>query len=148
MTRHTDLLAAQQWARPLLDRARHTGPTPPAGTAPWRALDDTDPRKLAALIRPALAWLHEATPEVIAERLRAELDQLDLLHDRRSKAAALDLADAADWTAIATGPTHRELERRRAQPGHLAALSTPDPQATARWVTTGTSTTEQMEAAA
>jgi hypothetical protein len=91
------------------------GPVPVLGTAAWVALPDTDPRKLAAAIAPALARLIENTPAAVALRLRRELLAEDRAVANRLKAASLALSTAQDWVAAARRPTYAELERRRAQ---------------------------------
>lgn len=60
-----------------------------AGSSEWQALDDNDPEKLTALLIAGSRWCLE---EQIAE-----------LHARRGaeKAAAVEIASAADWTAVA-----------------------------------------------
>lgn len=105
--------AVRNWADGVLDRAHHTGPIPTAGSAAWCQLDNEDPRKLAAVVRAALARLYEGTREAITARLTAELDLLDRVHAERATAVAQDVAGAADWHRVAAGPTHRELIRRR-----------------------------------
>jgi hypothetical protein len=110
---HCDPNAVMQWAAPLLDRAHRTGAIPDAGSRTWSTLDDFDPRKLAAIIRAALAWLHESTPDVIAQQLGDDLDLLDHCVSRRMKEISTDISGAANWSRLAAGPTVRELNRRR-----------------------------------
>lgn len=116
-THRADPAAVRAWAAGLLAQAWRIGPPPPAGSPTWRALPDTDPRKLAAVVAAALAWLRESTPEAIAGRLAAELDAIDRDRIERDKAVSADLSAANDWGAC--GPTHAELQRRRTLTSHL-----------------------------
>lgn len=61
-----------------------TGSWPRAGTPSWAALDDDDPRKLAAVLE---AGVHHALRIDAEQTVRAE--------------ASRDVSTAADWTAIA-----------------------------------------------
>lgn len=60
-----------------------------AGTPEWIALDDDDPRKTTAVLIAGSRWA-----------LEQSLDQLD---DRRAaaKEAAVDIAEARDWSVVA-----------------------------------------------
>ncbi|QUQ70573.1 hypothetical protein JJ691_83530 [Kutzneria sp. CA-103260] len=116
-----------------------------AGSPDWCRLADDDPRKWAAVVRAALAWISESTPAATAHRVRAELDGIDRAVAERFKAAASDLSTTCTWAAI--GPAHAELERRRAAPP-LRPLPPFDPDAAARWVHTGYSGTPVERAAA
>ena len=135
----------RQWADPVLSAARRLGPTPIAGSPAWQQLADTDPRKLASVLRAGLAWVSDATPTAIAHRLRADLDAQDRAVADRLKAASSELAVTYPWHTI--GPTHRELCRRRAEPPRLP-LPPFDPIAADRWVRTGHSGTPQEGSAA
>ncbi len=77
------------------------------------ALPDSDPRKLAAAIRPAVAYLTENTPAAIATRLRRELAAIDHAVIERVRTASWDLSGAQDWRHAANCPSHAELVRRR-----------------------------------
>lgn len=145
-TQPTYEFAARRWASGLLDRAERLGPIPSFGSRSWVELDEHDPRKPAAAVRAALAWLHDATPQNIAARLRDELDLIDRVLAARMKAVAHDLSAAADWSRLATGPTARELAVRRARPGPLARSV--DPAAAAEWARTGTTLNPAEEVAA
>lgn len=94
-----------------------TGPAPVLGSRAWVALLDTDPRKVAAAVPPAVAYLTENTSAAIAQRLRQELAAIDHVIDHivvaRVRAASWDLCGARDWRHTATGPSHTELARRR-----------------------------------
>jgi hypothetical protein len=134
-----------RWAGPLLAEARQTGPIPLVGSPGWSRLADDDPRKWGAVVLGALAWVSEATPAATARRLRAELDDADRAVAQRLKDAATDLSAAYTWSAI--GPTHAELERRRAAPPRRP-IPPFDPEAAARWVRTGYSETPREGRAA
>ncbi|WP_055474912.1 DUF2742 domain-containing protein [Gordonia sp. HS-NH1] len=88
MTHEIDWQPVHRFVHRLLAGVDHTG-LPLAGTRGWQALDDTDPRKLAAVLCAGSRWCLE---EQIAE-----------LHARRDaqKAAAVEIAAAADWSAVA-----------------------------------------------
>lgn len=60
-----------------------------AGTPEWIALDDNDPAKTDALITAGSRWV-----------LEHQLDQLD---EQRAaaKAAAIEISEARDWSAVA-----------------------------------------------
>ena len=124
----------RRWAASLLAAASQAGPTPLAGSPDWCGLAEDDPRKWAAVVRAALVWVSESTPAATARRLAAELDGIDQAVAERFKAASADLSTACTWGAI--GPTHAELERRRAALP-LRPIPPFDPDAAARWVRTG-----------
>jgi hypothetical protein len=73
----------------------------------------------------ALVTLAEHQPNhalIVAARIAVE--QIDLRCDRRAalREVSRDICAAADWRRIANQHvTHEELQRRRAQPGPLAA---------------------------
>jgi hypothetical protein len=75
------------WVRPYLEDA---GPLPMAGTPEWRDLDDSDPRKVAALFDAAQHWA-----------LRMETCQQQLAE------ASRDVSGAADWSGIASETVRR-----------------------------------------
>lgn len=124
-----DPAAVHTWGAALVKRAYATGLVPAIGSAEWIALDDTDPRKPAAAVLAALAYIAEAMPAAIAARLDAE----DREAAQRVKDAAVDLSTAGRW---GTGPTRRELEQRRNTYPPARHI---DPDAVARWVATGSS---------
>jgi hypothetical protein len=72
--------SVHEWVRPYLDDA---GPLPMAGSPQWCDLDDTDPRKVAALFDAAQHWA-----------LRVETCQQAQAETSR------DISAAADWSAI------------------------------------------------
>jgi hypothetical protein len=125
---------ARRWAGPLLAEARQAGPLPTVGSHNWCRLADDDPRKWAAVVRAALAWVSECTPASTADRLRTEFDEIDRAVTERFKAAACELSAAHTWSAV--GPTHAEVERRRADPPRRP-IPPFDPEAAAHWVRTG-----------
>lgn len=78
----------REFVHRLLVGVNHTG-LPVAGTAEWQRLADTDPHKTAAVLCAGSRWVLE---EQIAD-LQARRDA--------EKAAALEIVQAADWTAVA-----------------------------------------------
>jgi hypothetical protein len=106
--------AVRAWTSRLLADFAPDGWVPALGTPAWCALNDTDPRKVAAALTPALARLVETTPAAVALRLRHELAAENRAVVNRIKAASLDLSAAQDWTHAARRPSFAELERRRA----------------------------------
>jgi hypothetical protein len=97
MTAQTPQLGSQQvdwWETHRFMEAAcaqaNLGPLPAAGTPAWRALDDTDPRKLLGL---AVAGEHHV--------LRVETAQAAVADASRA------VSEAADWTAVA-----REVQQR------------------------------------
>lgn len=112
-----DPAAVRAWVAPLLARAGRVGPIPPAGSPAWQDLPGDDPRKPAALAQAALAWVQESTPAAIAARLAAELDQIDAAILARQHAVSADVSTAwGDQARFCHGPSHLELELRRARP--------------------------------
>ncbi|UPG69339.1 DUF2742 domain-containing protein [Gordonia hongkongensis] len=71
-----------------------------AGSPEWCALDDDDPAKLAALITAGSRWVLETECTEIQNRRDAE------------KAAAVDLAQARDWAAVAQRIRDRDTALR------------------------------------
>lgn len=113
-----DPSAVRRWLAPLIDRAHQAGTIPVAGSSAWQHLPGRDPRKLAAVAQAALAWLDDSTPAAIAARLAAECDRTDAAILTRQKATSADLSAAwTDQRRFSYGPSHLELELRRAQPG-------------------------------
>lgn len=106
-----DVAAVQAWTARVL--AEVDGPVPALGSLGWCALPDSDPRKLAAAVAPALTRLHENTPAAVALRLRRELRDVDRAVLHRVGAASHAVAGAQDWRAAAWRPTWDTLERRR-----------------------------------
>lgn len=73
---------------------------PVAGTAEWSALGDDDPRKLAAVLCAGSRWV-----------LEAEIAELQARRDAE-KAAAIEIAAARDWVAVARRIRDRDLALR------------------------------------
>lgn len=108
--RRRDVDAVQAWARRLLADL----PLVPAlGSAEWLALAEQDPRKLAAAVRPALAHLVDSTPDVIAARMRIELDAFATAWRRVHKEASAEMSRARTDLGYGIGPSYAELVRRR-----------------------------------
>ncbi len=143
--RRPDPEAVKQWAARRIPAAGH-GPVPAAGTPAWSALDDHDPRKAAAIVRAALAWADERTPEATAKRVHADLDHDDHVRAAFLKDMTQDLSGAADWSRIAEGPTARRLAEYRARPGRNARPV--DRYAAQVWARTGITSTTVGEVAA
>ncbi|HYQ36849.1 MAG TPA: DUF2742 domain-containing protein [Mycobacterium sp.] len=72
----------QPYLQPYLDAA---GPLPMVGTPEWCALDDADPRKVAALFDAAQHWA-----------LRIETGQTALAE------ASRDISASTEWASVAT----------------------------------------------
>lgn len=84
-------------------------PPPICGSPEWVALDDRDPRKLAALLRAGLCWVTETA--LLPYTLADELAAADCEVRARLKAMSVDLAGALDWSAAAHRLTrYREFE--------------------------------------
>jgi hypothetical protein len=81
-SRQVSWYSVHEWVQPYLDAAR---PLPMAGSPEWCQLDDTDPRKVAALFDAAQHW-----------SLRVETCQ------QQRAETSHDVSGAADWSAIAT----------------------------------------------
>ncbi len=130
-----DPAAVRAWCEPLLKAAwaamRPGDSMPLAGSARWEALDNDDPRKLAAVLHAALAHLDESTPHAIAARFARELaaehhdEQLVLKETAVAMSAAMSSAGAlnqrlpfctlaARRTTYATPPLTADEIRRRA----------------------------------
>ncbi|MFC3892109.1 DUF2742 domain-containing protein [Lentzea rhizosphaerae] len=107
-----DPQAVRLWAVPLLTRAQSAGVIPPAGSRAWCALDDTDPRKPAAVVLAALTRLEENTPAAIDARRTSRLDEIERVCRDRARSASHDMSATQAWGS-AIGPSFKELERRR-----------------------------------
>ena len=107
-----DPAVVRAWAAPMLAAADQHGETPRLGSPAWRALPDSDPRKLATVVHAALARLADTVPAAIAERLELELNETNRLALDRIRHASWDVAAA--WSELHhDGPTHAELTERR-----------------------------------
>ena len=98
------------WALVRIRAARAIGPIPLYGTDEWAALPARDLRSFGAVIAAAEAARDYRSAERVALDLAADEDTFI----RRMKAASADVSSAADWSAIASQPTHAELANRRA----------------------------------
>ncbi|MEV6714842.1 DUF2742 domain-containing protein [Lentzea sp. NPDC051208] len=93
-----DPAVVRAWCAPLLSQAwaamRAGDSMPMAGSTRWEALNDDDPRKLAAVLHAALAHLEESTPRFIAARLAHELaaEHRDEVATQKETAADLSAA--------------------------------------------------------
>lgn len=97
---------ADEYLTALIRRGRAAGTVPELDSAEWRALPDTDVRRVAAVAVAALSWLDYWSPASIRARTEDEL------------AAAAQL-DAVVWdrtTAkirkITSAPSFAKLERQ------------------------------------
>jgi hypothetical protein len=108
-----DMTAVRTWHEHILHDLSPSAAAPRLGSPSWMALPDSDPRKLAAAIPPAVAYLTENTPAAIAARLRRELAAIDHAAIERIRTASWDLSGAQDWRHAANCPSHAELVRRR-----------------------------------
>lgn len=108
-----DVDAVPSWTTRVLVRVESVTPVPELGSPPWTALADTDARKLAAALRPALAQLVDRTPAVVAARLRDELDDRATAWRRSLAELHADLAQGRHDLGYGVGPSHAELVRRR-----------------------------------
>ncbi|MDX8056076.1 DUF2742 domain-containing protein [Lentzea sp. BCCO 10_0798] len=130
-----DPSAVRTWCEPMLRPAwaamRPGDSMPLAGSTRWQALNDDDPRKLAAVLHAALAHLDESTPHAIAARFARELaaqhqeEQALLKETAASLSAAMSTAGAlnqhlpfctlaARRMTYATPPLTADEIRRRA----------------------------------
>lgn len=114
LTEHTpDVDAVQAWATRVLGRVEAVAAVPELGSPAWTALADTDTRKLAAALRPALAQLVGRTPAAISARLRAELDDRATAWRRSLAELHADLSQGWHDLGYGIGPSQAELVRRR-----------------------------------
>jgi hypothetical protein len=114
LAEHTpDVDAVRTWAGRVLERLESANTVPELGSPEWAALADTDVRKLAGAIRPALAYLIEQTPAAIADRLRAELDERATAWRRSLAELHADLSTGWHDLGYGIGPSHAEIVRRR-----------------------------------
>ena len=97
------------WALVTIRAGRAYGEIPVYGSDEWLALHPTNPRRLAALASAAECWRNHCSFEQIALDYQASEEEFIA----RLKGASVDVSLAADWTAIASEPSHAELFRRR-----------------------------------
>lgn len=108
-----DVPAVASWAARVQADAATVGPVPAVGTPAWCGLPDHDPRKVAAVLAPALARLWENTPAAVALRMGRELRDLDRAAMAQVRAASHAVAGAHDWHAASYRPRWATLDRRR-----------------------------------
>ncbi len=99
----------RQLARALLIDALRAGAPVRYGSREWLNLDRNDPRWLAAIVHFAEVWREHVDPVNVAIDVFEELAR-DRTELRR---LSIEISQAADWLAVATRPTHAELQRRR-----------------------------------
>lgn len=100
---------------------------PEYGSDAWNALDDNDPRRVAATVAAAEAWRHANDPAVLADRLHLELAagrhaaalEAEAAAELARRAVAEPVADRAGRPTLAELAVEREdwpaLARARAQ---------------------------------
>ena len=97
------------WALTVIRAGRAYGEIPVYGGVEWLALHPMNPRRAAAVATAAEAWRNHCSPKQIA----LDHDAAAREFIARLRAASNDVSAAANWTAIASEPTHAELVRRR-----------------------------------
>lgn len=107
------------WAARILSAGHAAGKVPPYRSPAWHRLADDDPCKLAAVVLYAECWHAERQPDVIADRLRREVEvaahvelQLDFL-EPGPLAESVDEERAQRMRSLAERPTYDELQGRR-----------------------------------
>jgi hypothetical protein len=88
------VITREEFVTRPLDLGRRDGVIPIYGTDEWEALDPTDPRRIASMVRAAECWRQEGEPEAISARLIAEFEVADLLARYRVRTAGLDVHEA------------------------------------------------------
>lgn len=83
------------WVQQRVRNGRHHGPAVEFGSAEWCALDDRDPRKIAAVCVAAFCWWEDKQPERIRQRVEDELTVERQLQARAFAAVAADVRDRA-----------------------------------------------------
>jgi hypothetical protein len=113
-----DSTAVRRWGASLLEQAGDDVPL--AGSPEWTELRNDDPRKRAAVVYAAISWCEGVS---------------DLIDRCGEKQAAVVMAEM--WKQRDNNvPLGDELRRRRAD---FSTARTVDPEAVARWVSTGSS---------
>lgn len=126
----------RSWGQQFLDRAHGRGPIPIFGTPAWAALDDTDPRKVAACVVAAWWFAEQHTPEAIEQRTREEA----LTHAIDEKRFAVLVSSSREsWKFLSWA----ELQELRTTYVDRPPV---DPEAVARWVATGSSAVAEVAA--
>lgn len=108
-----DVTTVRTWAVRVLARVETVSPVPDLGSSAWAELADTDVRKLAAALPPALTQLAARTPAAVAARLRAELDDHATAWRRSLTDLHVDVSRGWHDLGYGVGPSHAELVRRR-----------------------------------
>lgn len=81
----------EQFVNRLLQLGWRHGDLPIYGSPEWEALDNIDPRRFASVVRAAEAWRRDSTDQALKTRLKAELEEADLLIRWRIRTAGLDV---------------------------------------------------------
>jgi hypothetical protein len=105
-------VTAAEWAETLIAQGATAGEVPLYGSEEWEALPDTDPRRVASVVRAAEAWRRDGQAEHLATRLQIELAESDLVVRMRMTGAELD---ARVGYVASTAPSWAELQLRRAE---------------------------------
>ena len=94
------------WIRRRLPVGRPRRELPRFGSSEWHALDDLDPRKMAAVIVSAACWWDSCRPARIAQDIEDELIVAQQLQAQRFAGVAHDVRRRAN------SPTWAEIRRR------------------------------------
>jgi hypothetical protein len=95
------------------DRSIVDDPLPLYRSPEFDALDPDDPRRWQSTVRAADAWFSEGQPDVIRERLLADIAFNDGFTAHRLRMVSNDLSAAQDWRAASHRRMWAELERLR-----------------------------------
>ncbi|NKR28872.1 glutaredoxin-like protein NrdH [Rhodococcus hoagii] len=106
-----DVAAVEQWAGPFIRSASKIGEIPAVGSAEWVALPSNDPRKTGAVAMAAIQQVRAVAG--IEDRVRLEVEQLQLQSQAAQKQASLDVGDAIHELGITHGPSHHALQKIR-----------------------------------
>lgn len=85
----------QEYVRRLIDLGHRHGDIPIYGSPEWEALDTTDPRRFASVVRAAECWRLDGEPDAIRDRLAEN----DLLTAVRIREVSHDLSEI-DWVRM------------------------------------------------
>lgn len=99
-------MTRRQYVRQLLDLGHRHGEIPVYASPEWEALDPTDPRRFASVVRAAEAWRLDGEPDAVRQRLRDD----DLLARARIRLVSYDLSELP-WQRI------REIDTARRDAG-------------------------------
>jgi hypothetical protein len=102
-------MTRREYVNRLLELGRRHGEIPIYASPEWEALEPTDPRRFAAVVRAAECWRLDGEPDAIRQRLAED----DVLARARVRLASYDVAGATDWAEAASRPSWAELQRRR-----------------------------------